>query len=74
MAKEKDKIQLQVLDELCVRTITSLNAAHHYLEVMAVTEQTRETAMVRTKIDEALLWLMKYHNGVVDDLDSKKRD
>ena len=71
MAKDKDKIQLQVLDELCVKTMTSLNAAHSYLEAIAETEATRETAMARTKIDEALLWLGRYYSGVMMDLANK---
>ncbi len=71
MAKEKTKIQLQVLDELCIKIVTSINAAHYYLDAVAETEKTREIAMVKTKIDEALLWLGKYHNGVMDDLNSK---
>lgn len=71
MAKDKDKIQLQVLDELCVKTRASLNAAFHYLEVVAETETTRDTAMVKTKIDEGLMWLDRYHTGVVVDLANK---
>ena len=71
MAKDQDKVQLQVLDELCGKTRTSLNAALHYLEVVAVTETTRDTAMVKTKIDEALMWLERYHTGVMIDLANK---
>ena len=74
MAKEKDKIQLQVLDELCTKTITSINAAHHYIEVMDQTEKVRETAMVKTKLDEALLWIKKYHYSVMDSLTIKQSD
>lgn len=71
MAKDKNKIQLQVLDELCGEIRTKLNAALHYLDVVAVTETTRDTAMVKTKIDEALMWLDRYHNGIVVDLTNK---
>ncbi len=71
MAREKDKVQLQVLDELCVKITTSLNAAHHYLEAVAVTETTRDTAMVKTKIDEALMWLERYHGNIIIELANK---
>lgn len=71
MAKDKDKIQLQVLDELCDRIRTSLKAALHDLDVAAVTETTRDTAMTKTKIDEALMWLERYHTGVLFDLANK---
>lgn len=65
MAKEKDKIQLQVLDELCTKMKTSLNAVHCYMDAVNETETTRETAMVKTKVDEALMWLDKYQEKVV---------
>lgn len=71
MAKDKDRIQLQVINELCVKTITSLNSAHHSLDVIAETETTRDTAMVKTKIDEALMWLERYHAGIMIDLAHK---
>lgn len=71
MAKEKDKTQLQVLDELCVKIKTSLNAVHLYLDAAAVTETTRDTAMVKTKIDEALMWLERYHGNVITELAHK---
>lgn len=56
----KTKIQMKVLDELSIKVIANLNAAIHYLEAMAETEATREMAMTKTKIDEALLWIGKY--------------
>ena len=71
MAKEKDKIQLQVLDELCVKALTSINAAYHYLNVMEETEKTRDISMTKAKIDEALLWLRKHHLEVMDALNTK---
>ena len=59
-ATTKTKIEREVLDELSIKVITNLNAAIHYLEAMAETEATREMAMTKTKIDEALLWIGKY--------------
>jgi hypothetical protein len=73
MAKEKNTIQLQVLDELCSKSATSILAAHHYIDAMDETEKTRETAMVKTKLDEALLWLKKHHYHVKDQLESKTK-
>lgn len=67
--KTKSKIELEVIDELCVKILTNLNASHHYLEAIAETETTRETAMVKTKIDEALMWLRKYQDGIDDGLE-----
>lgn len=40
---------------------------------MDETEKTRETAMVKTKLDEALLWLKKHHYHVKDQLESKTK-
>ncbi len=69
MAKrEKDKIQLQVVNGLCGKAIAALNAAHHYLDAVAVTEATREVSMAKTKIDESLMWIERYHRGVIGDL------
>ena len=67
--KTMSKNDLEVIDELCVKIMAKLNASHHYLDAIAVTETTRETAMVRTKIDEALLWLRKYQDIVDDKLE-----
>ena len=38
------------------------------LNIMAEVGATRELAMVKTKIDEAMMWLEKYHAGVCIDL------
>ncbi len=72
MAQSKTKTQLQVLDELCLKTTILLHAAQSCLDAMAITETTRETALVRTKVDEALMWLDRYHSGVLDELHAKR--
>ena len=71
MAKGKNKIQLQVLDELCAKALTSINAAYHYLNVMEETEKTRDVSMTKAKLDEALLWLRKHHSALLDALSAK---
>lgn len=67
--KTENKIDLQVINELCIKIRTNLNAAHHYLAAIAEIERTRETAMINTKIDEALLWLGKFEDMVDDKLE-----
>lgn len=63
-----DKIALQVIDDCCARIHTYLDAALHYLGVIEVSDKARETSLVRTKIDEAQLWLRKYNDGIKDEL------
>lgn len=62
MAKEKDKIQLQVQDELCRKVKAELHAAKHHID--ALLENTRETALTKTKIEEAEMWFDKFHEQV----------
>ncbi|MDE6860350.1 MAG: hypothetical protein K2J65_08060 [Duncaniella sp.] len=72
MAQSKTKTQLQALDELCLRMATLLHATQSHLDTVAIIETTRETALVRTKVDEALMWLDRYHSGVLDELHAKR--
>lgn len=65
MVKKLNKIQLQVLDELCIKSLTSIAAAYRYLDAMEETVKTRDISMIKTKLDEALLWLRKHHNEVM---------
>ena len=69
MAKEKDKIQLQVQDELCRKVKAELHAAKHHID--ALLENTRETALAKTKIEEAEMWFDKFHERVCIDLANK---
>lgn len=71
MAKELDKIALQVINECCEKTQTYLDAALHYLDVIEVSDKTRELSLARTKIDEAKMWLRKYNEGIMDELADK---
>lgn len=65
MAKEKTLTQLQELEEFSNNVNRSLSTAIRNLDIMNEIETTRETAMVRTKIDEAMMWLMKYQGSVI---------
>ena len=65
MAKEKTLAQLQELEEFSNNVNRSLNTAIRNLDMMNEIETTRETAMVRTKIDEAMMWLKKYQGSVI---------
>lgn len=67
-----DKIALQVIDECCAKTQTYLDAALHYLDVIEMSDKTRELSLTRTKIDEAKLWLRKYNDGLRDKLSDKQ--
>ena len=68
MIEEKlDKIKVQVIDECCAKTQTYLDAALHYLDVIEVSDKTRELSLTRTKIDEAKLWLRKYNDDKLSD-------
>jgi|GEM_PF-1737539 hypothetical protein len=71
MEKEKSTTELKSLDEFCMNTMRALGNVHRNLDAMAEIETTRASAMVRTKIDEAMMWLEKYHEGVSIDLAHK---
>ena len=69
---EMDKIALQVIDECCTKTQTYLDTALHYLDVIEVSDKTRELSLTRTKIDEAKLWIGKYKDSIMDELSDKQ--
>ncbi len=71
MEKKKTVIELQTLDAQCANLTGSLDTAIRNLNIMAETGATRELSMVRTKIDEAMMWLEKYHAGVCIELANK---
>lgn len=65
MVKEKTLAQLQELVEFSNNVKRSLDTAIRNLDIMSEIETTRDTAMVRTKIDEAKMWLEKYQGSVI---------
>lgn len=65
MVKEKTLAQLQELVEFSNNVKGSLDTAIRNLDIMSEIETTRDTAMVRTKIDEAIMWLEKYQGSVI---------
>jgi hypothetical protein len=65
MVKEKTLAQLQELVEFSNNVKRSLDTAIRNLDIMSEIETTRDTAMVRTKIDEAIMWLEKYQGSVI---------
>lgn len=69
MTKGKDKIQLQVQDELCRKVKAELHIAKHHID--ALMETTRETALAKTKIEEAEMWFDKFHEKVEIELAHK---
>ena len=71
MAQKKTTVELQTIDAQCVNLMRSLETAIRNLNIMAETGTTRELAMVKTKIDEAMMWFEKYHAGVCIDLANK---
>jgi len=68
MTQKKTTIALRDLDAQCANLIGTLDTAIRNLNIMAEVGATRELAMVKTKIDEAMMWLEKYHAGVCIDL------
>ena len=68
MKKEKTVADLQVINTQCVSLNETLVKAIRDLEGISKTDATREVAMVKTKLDEATMWLMRYHAGVMVDL------
>lgn len=71
MAKELTVIELRTLEAQCANLMGSLNTVISNINIMAETNATRELSMVRTKIDEAMMWLEKYQAVVCIDLAHK---
>ena len=71
MVKKLTVVELQALDAQCANLMGSLDTAIRNINIMAETNGTRELSMVRTKIDEATLWLNRYHAEVCVDLANK---
>lgn len=68
MAKKLTIPELQILEAQCVNLMRSLEPAIGNINIMAETNATRELSMVRTKIEEATMWLEKYQSGIIIEL------
>lgn len=68
MAKKLTIPELQILEAQCANLMRSLGAAISNVNIMAETNATRELSMVRTKIEEATMWLKKYQSGKIFEL------
>lgn len=64
MAKKQTIEELIALDAQCGHLNLSLGADIRNIDIMAKAGATRELSMVKTKIDEAIMWLEKFHAGV----------
>lgn len=68
MAKKLTIPELQALEAQCANLVRSLETAIGNVNIMAETNATRELSMVRTKIEEATMWLEKYQSGNIIEL------
>lgn len=64
MAQKQTTEELIALDAQCGHLNLSLGANIRNIDVMAKTGASRELSMVKTKIDEAIMWLEKFHAGI----------
>lgn len=71
MAKKLTIVELQTLDAQCSNLTGVLRTTISNLDIIAATGATRELSMVKTKIDEAMMWLGRYHAEVCVDLAHK---
>ena len=71
MEKKLTIVELQTIEAQSVNLMRSFDTAIRNINIMAETNATRELSMVRTKIDEAMMWLEKYQAGVCIDLANK---
>lgn len=68
MAKKLTIPELQTHEAQCANLMRSLETAIGNVNIMAETNATRELSMVRTKIEEATMWLEKYQSGNIIEL------
>nr|DAT85542.1 MAG TPA: hypothetical protein [Caudoviricetes sp.] len=68
MANKLTIAELQALDAQCANLTGTLRTVIGNVNTMTETNATRELAMVKTKIDEAMMWLGRYHAEVCVDL------
>lgn len=71
MAKELTGIELHLLEAQSANLMRAFETDICNINMMAETNATRELSMVRTKIDEAMMWLERYQAGVCVDLAHK---
>lgn len=71
MAKKLTVVELQTLEAQCTNLMGWLGMVVSNINIMAETNVTRELSMVRTKVDEAMMWLDRYQAGVCIDLANK---
>ena len=64
MSQKQTTEELIALDAQCGHLNLSLGANIRNIDIMAKTGASRELSMVKTKIDEAIMWLEKFHAGV----------
>ena len=64
MAQKQTTEELIALDAQCGHLNLLLGANIRNIDIMAKTGASRELSMVKTKIDEAIMWLEKFHARV----------
>lgn len=64
MAQKPTTKDLMALDAQCGHLNLALDADIRNIDIMAKLGASRELSMVKTKLDEAMMWLQKYHAGV----------
>lgn len=68
MAKKLTVVELQTLEAQCANLMRSMDTVIRNINIMAETNGTRELSMVKTKVDEAMMWLDKYQAGIIIEL------
>lgn len=68
MAKKLTISELQALEAQSANLMRSLETAIGNVNIMAETNATRELSIVRTKNEEATMWLEKYQSGTIIEL------
>ena len=71
MVTKKTVTELQTIDAQCGNLMGIFETALRNLSIIAETDATRELALVKTKIEEGMMWLEKYHARVCIDLANK---
>ena len=68
MVQKQTTEELMALDAQCGHLNLSFETDIRNIDIMTKTGASRELSMVKTKIDEAIMWLEKYHAGVCVEL------
>lgn len=64
MAQKQTTKDLMTLDAQCGNLNLALDTDIRNIDIMAEIGASRELSMVKTKLDEAKMWLEKYHAGI----------